>query len=628
MQLTFGQKLLTAFGVLLVLVMVAFTFSSDLRLQHTTDTYVDALIDEAVAQSTSGIADWLNTRLAMTEATAESMEQIRTDRQARVLLRSATAGGKFKDVYVGREDGYMLMKTEEDNASLPSDFDPRTRPWYQIAMDLGRASFTKPYRDVITGNTIITALAPIKSGPYRGVTGGDIALQAIEESLSEVTLAGTGYASLISADGTVLFHPDEELIGKGISELIGQSPKLDGADHRYQADGANWNASFHGISDARGVDWYLGTFVNQDMIHEPVAAARVTGIIMALAGLVISVLVLHFGIRVLMAPVHRLNRAMADIATGDADLSQRLDDSGTDEFARLALSFNSFVSNIQAVIRDVQKGTAELKDNVASLRQTASTSRTSVESQQAEVDMVATAINEMSAAAGEIAQNAQQTADAANTADSDSRASLETVEASRDAVQKLSREITAAAEVIDTLGKDVSNITSVLAVIQGIAEQTNLLALNAAIEAARAGEAGRGFAVVADEVRNLASRTQDSTEEINSMIERLQKGASNAVDVMKQSTAVSNVSMEKAQDAMEALNRIAEAITSISQMTTQIATASEEQTSVTEELNSSITRISDQGQEAATAASENDVYSSQIESIGNTLNQNVSRFQV
>lgn len=192
----------------------------------------------------------------------------------------------------------------------------------------------------------------------------------------------------------------------------------------------------------------------------------------------------------------------------------------------------------------------------------------------------------------------------------------------------MSKEINAAAEVIDKLGKDVTDITSVLEVIQGIAEQTNLLALNAAIEAARAGDAGRGFAVVADEVRNLARRTQDSTEEINNMIERLQSGATQAVDVMKASTAVSNVSMEKAQDAMESLNRIADAITSISQMTSQIATASEEQTSVTEELNSSITRIADQGQEAAKAASENDVYSGQIESVGHTLSKNVSRFRV
>ncbi|MDX1551117.1 MAG: methyl-accepting chemotaxis protein [Marinobacter sp.] len=628
MNLSFGQKLLIAFGILLMLVMAAFTISGNLRLQATTDTYVDALIDDAVAQSTSSIADWLNTRLTMTEATAKALESVTTDEEVRVVLAAATTGGGFIDVYVGRDDGYMLMKDDASEADLPDDFDPRTRPWFKQAKQTGSASFTEPYPDVSTGGIIISTLAPVKRGRYRGVIGGDIALKTIEQALSAITLADTGYAALISDDGTVLFHPDQALVGKKISRLLGNAPQLDGETHRYESDDLSWTASFHPIAGARGVDWYLGTFINEDKINAPVKAARVAGLIIAVIGLLVSLIVLHFGIRVLMTPVRNLNRAMSSIASGEADLTKRLDDSANDEFGTLAREFNSFVGNIQNVVRDVQQGAAELGDNVASLRETASTSRNSVEKQQAEVDMVATAINEMSAAAGEIAQSAQQTADAANTADSDSRNSLETVAASRDAVQKLSKEINAAAEVIDKLGKDVTDITSVLEVIQGIAEQTNLLALNAAIEAARAGDAGRGFAVVADEVRNLARRTQDSTEEINNMIERLQSGANNAVDVMKASTAVSNVSMEKAQDAMEALNRIAEAITSISEMTSQIATASEEQTSVTEELNSSITRIADEGQEAAKAASENDVYSGQIESIGTTLRQNVSRFKV
>lgn len=627
MHLKFGQKLLIAFGSLFLLVMAPFAFYNDLRLQSTAETYVDALLDETVQQNTSSLAEWLNTRLVLTEATAKALESAKNDEEAQVVLQAIATGGGFTDVYVGGTDGYMLMSPGAD-ATLPDDYDPRQRSWYKKAMSQGRASFTEPYQDAGSNDMVISIVVPVKRGEYKGVAGADIGLGAIAKILETVTLADTGYAALINEQGTVLFHPKQALVGKNISELIGGKPGLDGSTHEYSNEEGNWEASFHPISAARGAKWRLGTFVNTDKIKAPVQSARVTGLIIAAIGLIVSLVILHLGTRVLMAPVWRLVKALADVGSGDADLTQRLDDRATDEVGDLARSFNQFVENIQNVVRDVQQGSTELGHNVRSLRDTASTSRSSVESQQAEIDMVATAINEMSTAAGEIAQNAQQTAEAANTADSDTRASLETVAASRDAVQKLSREINAAAEVIDTLGKDVASITTVLEVIQGVAEQTNLLALNAAIEAARAGEAGRGFAVVADEVRNLAQRTQSSTEEISNMIERLQKGATDAVDVMKASTAVSNVSMEKAQDAMEALNRIAEAITSISQMTSQIATASEEQTSVTEELNSSITRIADQGQEAAAAATENDVYTGQIESIGKALNQNVSRFRV
>lgn len=627
-SMSFGQKLLTAVAILLIFVISTYAVMGDRRLVGTTDTYVQALIDDSVAQSTASIAEWLNSHLSITEGVAAALPQVEKQTAARAVLQSATKGGGFKDVYIGRSDGFMLMPTDESEATLPDGYDPRTRPWYKLGMSTGKPTYTEPYLDAGTSNMVITSVAPVKSGTYKGVAGADITLETIDRLLSAVTLADTGYAALINAKGIVLYHPDRKLIGKNIKSLIGTVPKLDGDSNLYHFNDADWRVSFHRIEDARGVEWYLGAFANEELIMAPVREARVTGTVIAVIGIILTLIILNFSIRALMKPVRNLRDAMQGIASGEADLTQRLSVESRDEFGQTAESFNAFIGNVQTVVRDVQRGATELSDAVGSLKQTASASRNSVEGQQTEIDMVATAINEMSAAAGEIAQNAQQTADAANTADTDAQSTQDTVKASRDAVERLASEIGSAAEVIERLGKDVTQINTILEVIQDVAEQTNLLALNAAIEAARAGDAGRGFAVVADEVRNLARRTHDSTEEINAMIERLQKGANNAVHVMQESRAVSNVSMEKAQDAMDSLNRIAEAITSISNMTTQIATASEEQTSVTEELNASINRIADQGQEAAAATTENDVYSGKIDDIGRALNENVVRFKV
>ena len=245
-----------------------------------------------------------------------------------------------------------------------------------------------------------------------------------------------------------------------------------------------------------------------------------------------------------------------------------------------------------------------------------------------ETEQVATAMNEMSATVAEVTQNATSAADATNTADVEAKTSNEVVQSSMQAIEQLSSEIQNAATVIKDVESDSEKIGSVLDVIKGIAEQTNLLALNAAIEAARAGEQGRGFAVVADEVRSLASRTQQSTTEIEEMIVRLQTGSRTAVEVMEKSQEQANISVDQSKEASHSLHVITKSVGIINEMNTQIATASEQQSATTEEINSNINNISHLAEDNATGANQTNLAANQVAELAEQLTQLVKQFKI
>ena len=248
--------------------------------------------------------------------------------------------------------------------------------------------------------------------------------------------------------------------------------------------------------------------------------------------------------------------------------------------------------------------------------------------QQSETSQVVTAMNEMTATVQEVARHATEAASAANKADHASVEGKKVVLSTMNAIEALSSEVHSAANVISQLEKDSENIGTVLDVIKGIAEQTNLLALNAAIEAARAGEQGRGFAVVADEVRTLASRTQQSTQEIQAMIENLQVGAQTAVKVMDESRAKAESSVSQAAKAGGSLEDITHSVSLINDMNTQIATAAEEQSAVAEEINRNIVNISEIVDRTADGANQTSIASEELASLAAQLQQLVNQFKV
>lgn len=339
------------------------------------------------------------------------------------------------------------------------------------------------------------------------------------------------------------------------------------------------------------------------------------------------VLILAFPLLV-TRPLHKLLERIEQIADGDGDLRVRLDVLSKDELGKLSDAFNRFLDKLQPLIKEVGRVTGEVAESAKSLAGMAAANDRLISSEHAAVDQVSTAATEMSAAVHEVARNAQNAADAARQAEAQSREGAQVVGTTIQSIRQLALEVESASGTIQTLEQEAANIGAVLAVIRGIAEQTNLLALNAAIEAARAGEQGRGFAVVADEVRALAARTQESTKDIQGMIERLQSGVQNAVKATHSGSERARHSVEQAAGVDQALSVTGDSVQRINDMAAQIATACEEQSSVTEEIARNISDIRDLSNEAAQTSEQSTRASLRLSELSNGLEQLVGRFRV
>lgn len=383
-------------------------------------------------------------------------------------------------------------------------------------------------------------------------------------------------------------------------------------------------------SDLRGLVQDMTTYANEESKS---LLDRVSGSQSLVSGLFIIGLLVGLGaafmiVRMVVHPLKVAVDAMNDIAEGEGDLTRRLDVNGKDEIAQLGQAFNMFASKVHGVVSEVMNSVSQLSSAATELSMVTSQTSEGVARQQMETEQVATAMNEMTSTVQEVASHAEQAAGAANDANMESQKGNNIVGEGIKSISALADEITSASSVIGRLETDSENIGTVLDVIRGIAEQTNLLALNAAIEAARAGEQGRGFAVVADEVRTLASRTQESTQEIQSMIEKLQSGAHDAVEVMTLSQSRASETVEHANQAGNALNSIAGSVDRINNMNLQIASAAEEQSSVAEEINQNVVRIADIAQDTSTSMQQIASSSEDLAQLSTRLDQLVGNFKV
>ena len=373
--------------------------------------------------------------------------------------------------------------------------------------------------------------------------------------------------------------------------------------------------------------WVVGSGVYVDDVQQGFRQSATTIGLVALLCVTAIVVVVHWIGRSIAGPIVATSEAMREVASGNGDLTRELRTEGNDEITALTGHFNQFVNKTRSIVSSVGDSSAHLATAAEELSSATREASDITVTQRAETDQIATAINELSASAQEVARNAAEAADAANRTNKAAVGGREMMGRTVDSMQGLAGEIDSAAAVIDTLKSESENIGSVLGVIRNIAEQTNLLALNAAIEAARAGEQGRGFAVVADEVRTLASRTQESTGEIQAMIERLQKEAGKAVEAMQEGRSKTRETLDHAAAADQSLVDIVQLVASITGMNGQIASAAEQQTDVSKELDKSVVHIADLAQRAVAGNEQTTAASGELAMLSVKLRELLGQFK-
>ncbi|MNO92848.1 Methyl-accepting chemotaxis protein McpS [compost metagenome] len=493
--------------------------------------------------------------------------------------------------------------------------------------------------------------APIMiNGEFKGISGADFSLNFIQDLLSKADqqlYEGAGDLALIASNNRlVAYSRDSARLGEEAAKVLDTSTldslrDLRGDQPAYRIDQASQRIELMvpfgiGDTDAR---WTLLIQLPMQAVMKELAqlqhdlhAQRDADIFgMTLVGLLIAglgLLVIWFVGYGIARPLRQMVGMLDDIAKGDGDLTQRLHNNRADEMGAIAGGFNTFLGKLQSMISQVVTSVQKVSDSSEHTADIAIRTNQGVHKQMAEIDLVATAVHEMTATAQDVARNATHAAQAASNADQAAHQGLAIVRDTSHSISALAEEIGRAVGVVQNLARDSENINAILIAIRAIAEQTNLLALNAAIEAARAGEQGRGFAVVADEVRNLAQKTQQATEEIQQMIQQLQQGTRDVVRVMEDSQGKTDDSVQQAARAAEALESITQAVSVINDMNTQIASAAEEQSAVAEDINRNVINIGQVANEVAGGADESSTASAELTKLAEQQRRLINQFRV
>ncbi|MGG5290050.1 methyl-accepting chemotaxis protein McpA [Pseudomonas shirazensis] len=628
MNLKFRHKILLSACGVVVLAFALFTLYNDYLQRSTIRQNLESSVQQAGALTASSVQNWMSGRILVLENLAEDIAEQGAGNNLAGLIGQPSYTRNFLFTYLGQTNGVFTQRPDE---KMPDTYDPRQRPWYSAAVSAGQTLLTPPYQSAV-GGLVVTIATPVKAkadGQLLGVIGGDLSLDTLVEIINSVDFGGIGHAFLADRDGQVIVSPDKTQVMKNLKDIYPTANlRVEPGMQDVVLDGQERLISFAPINGLPSAKWYIGLSIDKDKAYAALSQFRTSAIIAMLVAVAAIAGLLGLLIPVLMRPLTTMGRAMRDIAEGEGDLTRRLTVQNQDEFGELATSFNRFVERIHASISEVSSATRLVHDLSEKVVSASNASISGSEEQSMRTNSVAAAINQLGAATQEIARNAADASQHASGASDQAHDGRQVVDDAITAMTALSLKISESCEQIEILNTSTDDIGKILDVIKGISQQTNLLALNAAIEAARAGEAGRGFAVVADEVRNLAHRTQESAEEIHRMITSLQVGSREAVHTMNASQVSSEQTVQVANKAGERLASVTQRIGEIDGMNQSVATATEEQTAVVESLNLDITQINTLNQQGVQNLNETLQHCDALSQQAGRLKQLVGSFRI
>ncbi|WP_060981298.1 methyl-accepting chemotaxis protein [Vibrio splendidus] len=623
-SISIKNKLTLMFVVIIFAMTMIQTYITGKQLLNETYRSIQQYSTTLTNANVAGIEKWIEGRINVVNAAKDAFKY--TDDPSSYFTQSTNAG-RFQIAYAGLSNGQFLQGVD---LPVPEGYDPRTRDWYKDTMATGKTVVTEPYIDVATNDLVVTIASPFRTNGYSGVIGADLNLNTLINDVVSIEQPGV-YAFLVDGNGNIVAHRDRSLALKSISNISRNlsAQKIKSLAHEPEfedltIDGAE---SLLSAQKVPHTDWYFTVVIDKTKSFASYRSLLRQSVIFGLIQLAVIAFLAMFIIKKALAPLTTLSLAMEALSKGDGDLTQRITVNSKDEIGTLAHHVNAFIAKLQEIVCDIADSSSQLNQQSEVSTNVARQTSEGLSVQLHEISQIATAVHEMSATAEEVANNAQMTADSAISSTENCEQGKQVIIRNQDSITNLAQQVENASGIIQELEKNALDINTILSTISDIAEQTNLLALNAAIEAARAGEQGRGFAVVADEVRVLSQRTHSSTDEIREMIETLQKNSVSAVESMQRSQDLAQSSVDDANNATTALEEIATSIQQISDMASHISNAASEQRTVTGEVSKNIQLVNDVSDNMSTEADNSRQLSEELRGIAQQLNTQVQLFK-